>query len=368
MRPALSPAPLTAPHPFQRSRPTALTLACSITLLLGLAGCGGGNFDEPSASTAEAPATEMASASDPAERQTIQAVADPRAEAAQATANSSANVCAAIRPFYWEVGNREGRSAGGAVLSNRMRTVYGPATAVPLASASKWLYGAYVVEKNAGVLSAQDIDMLSMRSGYTSFDECPAGSTVQRCLDSGNNGRYTPENDHSFFYNGGHMQKHAVLNGLGGASTTALAAAVRGQIGKEIAINYARAQPAGGAVATPDAYAKFLRKLLKGELRLGTMLGSHAACTSPSLCAPGEATFSPVEALGNVHYSLGHWVEDDASGDGAFSSGGTFGFYPWIDAARTSYGIVSRYQVDGGPASRACGRLIRKAWASGRAQ
>ncbi len=358
MRPALPPAsPLSlTPH--------ALTLA----LLLVLAGCGGGGDDDGAAAAADAPANEAVSATDLFERQTIQAVADPRAEAAQATANSSANVCAAIRPFYWEVGNRDGRAAGGAVLSTRLRTVYGPATAVPLASASKWLYGAYVVEKKAGALNAQDVDMLSMRSGYTSFGECPAGSTVQSCLDSGRNGDYTPGHDHSFFYNGGHMQKHAALNGLGSASTAALAAAVRGQIGKEIPINYARAQPAGGAVATPDAYAKFLRKLLKGELRLGTMLGSHAACTSPSMCAPGEATFSPVEALGNVHYSLGHWVEDDASGDGAFSSGGTFGFYPWIDAGRTSYGIVSRYQVDGGPASRACGRLIRKAWASGRAQ
>lgn len=360
---------IPAPHPAQRFRPATLSLACSVSLLLGLAGCGGGNFDEPSASNSEAPAAaEVALASDTAERQTIQAVVDPRAEAAKATANSSANACAAIRPFYWEVGNGDGRTAGGAVLNNRLRTFYGPVTAVPLASASKWLYAAYVVEKNAGVLSAQDIDMLSMRSGYTSFDECPVGSTVQGCLNSGNNGRYTPENDHSFFYNGGHMQKHAVLNGLGSASTTALATAVRGQIGKEIAIHYARAQPAGGAVATPDAYARFLRKLLKGELRLGTMLGSHAACTSPSLCAPGEATFSPVEALGNVHYSLGHWVEDDASGDGAFSSSGALGFYPWIDAGRTTYGIVSRNQAEGGPASRACGRLIRKAWASGRAQ
>jgi len=59
-------------------------------------------------------------------------------------------------------------------------------------------------------------------------------------------------------------------------------------------------------------------------------------------------------------------------GDGAFSSAGAFGFYPWIDASKTWYGIVARKQVMSGQdpdqslgegyRSTMCGRLIRKAW------
>ena len=71
----------------------------------------------------------------------------------------------------------------------------------------------------------------------------------------------------------------------------------------------------------------------------------------------------------SFHYSLGHWVEDDpTTGDGAFSSAGLFGFYPWIDASKTYYGIIARFQVrspGAGAASQACGAQIRKAWKTG---
>jgi|JI10StandDraft_1071094.scaffolds.fasta_scaffold04717_11 hypothetical protein len=349
---------------MQQTCPPFRASALAVIVLLGLAGCGGGGSDEMLAT--ETPEVDELAVD--SERQTAQAVTSSQAAAAQATANSTTNACAAIRPFYWEVGDRNARTAGGAVILGRARAVYGPTTVVPLASASKWLYGAYVVQKKAGLLDNNDIKMLTMRSGYTSFDECQPADTVQACLNRGSNGAYTAAYDNSFFYDGGHMQKHASLNGLADSNVSALAAAVRGQLGKEIFVSYTRAQPAGGAAASPDAYAKFLRKLMRGELRLGNMLGSHPTCTSPSECAPGEAAFSPVAMVGNLHYSLGHWIENGPGGDGAFSSSGALGFYPWIDASRTSYGIVSRYQANGGPASRACGQLIRKAWATGRTQ
>jgi hypothetical protein len=338
-------------------------------LSLTLAACGGGDADQA--------AIESDSASDPAsvaaadvdgKRETALAVTDPRVAAATATANSTSNVCASIRPFYWEIGNRDARQASGSVKNPKLTTQYSASTPMALASASKWLYGAYVVERKAGQLDASDVELLTMRSGYASFDECQQKQTVQSCLDSGSNGLHTAAWDNSFYYNGGHMQKHASLNGLGALGNVGLAAAVRGQIGKDIALAYARPQPAGGAVASPDAYAKFLRKLMKGDLRLGNQLGSQAACTSPLLCAPGQATYSPAENLGNLHYSIGHWVEDQAGGDGAFSSGGAYGFYPWIDATRTSYGIVARSVPDGGRPSLLCGQLIRKAWATGSVQ
>ena len=40
-------------------------------------------------------------------------------------------------------------------------------------------------------------------------------------------------------------------------------------------------------------------------------------------------------------------MEDDPAvhGDGAFSSPGAFGFYPWIDSSKSYYGIISRQQT-----------------------
>ena len=62
-------------------------------------------------------------------------------------------------------------------------------------------------------------------------------------------------------------------------------------------------------------------------------------------------------------------MDDPTVGDGAFSSAGSFGFYPWIDAGKTYYGIVARSVSAGsGVDSVMCGRLIRKAWETAVAQ
>ncbi len=57
-------------------------------------------------------------------------------------------------------------------------------------------------------------------------------------------------------------------------------------------------------------------------------------------------------------------------GDGAFSSAGAFGFYPWIDSGKTYYGVVARqvFAQNAGYDSARCGRLIRKAWITGAVQ
>ena len=112
--------------------------------------------------------------------------------------------------------------------------------------------------------------------------------------------------------------------------------------------------------------------MLKQELRIAPLLGANAVCTLPAVCA--DAVASPIPEA--FSYSLGHWVENDpATGDGSFSSAGIFGFYPWIDASKTYYGIVSRHQIPtrndeigSGWASLQCGRLLRKAYLSGQAQ
>ena len=126
---------------------------------------------------------------------------------------------------------------------------------------------------------------------------------------------------------------------------------------------------ARGVISSADDYARFLRKLLGGQLQMAALLGSHPVCTNPSTCAQALAT--PVPSTMSWHYAIGHWVEDDpASGDGAFSSAGAFGFYPWISQDETTWGVLARFKftLAGariGTASLVCGREIRQAWARG---
>lgn len=288
-----------------------------------------------------------------------------RIGAATATAQSTVNPCAAIRPFYWEVGDMTARLAGGSVQTGDAPAVYSADSVMSLASASKWLYGAYVAQRREAALTDEDVKYLTFRSGYTNFSNCLPRQTVDGCLAYQDNDVHSALTDGRFAYGGGHMEKHASLNGLGALDNTGLAAEIQSRLG-ELDLRYSQPQLAGGGVATPAGYARFLRGMLDGSLRLGALLGSHAACTNPDTCPPGEALRTPVPPAESWHYSIGHWVEDDpVVGDGAFSSAGAFGFYPWIDAGKRWYGIVARVATDDGGmgfASAQCGRLIRKAW------
>jgi len=216
-----------------------------------------------------------------------------------------------------------------------------------IASASKWLYASYFVQRRGGVLSAEDVKFLTFRSGYSSFAICLPAQTVQQCVDFLANGTYT----------------------LGPLANDALATEIRSQLGSDVALAYSQPQLAGGIVTTADDYARFLRKILGGGLRMQAALGSHAVCTNPATCSTAVSTPIPPDL--SWHYSIGHWVEDDPNvGDGAFSSAGAFGFYPWIDASKAIYGVLARHDTGGDAAQTSvrCGAVIRKAWTSATAQ
>jgi len=322
---------------------------CAIAVAaLSLAACGGGGSDAgttPLIDTAQ------------------------RAQAASTTASNN-SACVAIKPFYWEIGNTTGSMASASVTLTGSATTYTASTVMGIASASKWLYGAYVVERRgAAGLSVSDIKFLNFRSGYTSFTSCSPAQTVGSCAAASTNGVYTPATDGKFLYDGGHMQVHAGLMGLDPLDNTTLATEMESQLGADVDIAYSQPQLAGGVRTSADNYARYLRKLLGGQLRMGAALGSNAVCTNPSTCAGALGT--PVPLTESWSYSLGHWVETDPLvGDGAFSSAGAFGFYPWIDASKRFYGIVARQDLQSGSGfdSAFCGRLIRKAWLTGVAQ
>jgi len=331
---------------------TSLTAAALGTAVL-LAGCGGGGGDTP-APTMPVPVVTDAQ----------------RIAAATATAQSASNYCAAIQPFYWELGDLSARLASGSVNSATDPTVYTATTQMSIASSTKWLYAAYVTQKRPAGLTASDIKFLNFRSGYTSFTTCLPGQTVDSCLNTGNNGLHSDATDGSFYYSGGHMQKHASLEGLGALGSVAFATELRSQIGTDIGLAFSQPQPAGGGISSADDYARFLRKLLAQQLLMSGVLGTNAVCANPLTCPAGVADSTPVPTNETWHYSIGHWVEDDpVVGDGAFSSAGAFGFYPWIDASKHWYGVIARRAGSGsGIDSVQCGRQIRKAWVTGVAQ
>jgi hypothetical protein len=285
---------------------------------------------------------------------------EQRTVAARATAEGGAH-CKAVQPFYWSVGDANGVMADGSV-GRRAPTAM---TIMPIASASKLVYAAFVVQQRHGQLTDEDVRFLTFTSGYTHFRNCRRGQTVGQCDAMRGNGEHDAADDGKFFYNGGHMEHHAVLDGLGALDDDALARTINDALGTSF--RYLQPQLAGGISTTAADYGEFLRRIVGGQLQMRSMLGTHKVCTNPRTCAAAaESPFTQAD----VHYSIGHWVEDDPRGDGAYSSAGAFGFYPWISKDRTTWGVLARFQptLDGakaGAASLMCGREIRAAWVNG---
>lgn len=279
-------------------------------------------------------------------------------EAARATATTDPK-CVKLNDFVWEIGTGAGHLGGGVV-----GTTYTPTSTMQIASATKWLFGAYVVERNKLNVGAVDVPAMTMRSGYVSFSygTCTVltTATVAKCFTALSNDKFTPGEVGQFDYNGGHFQKYAIDLGLGDKTNETLAAEFSAVLGTELPIAFDTPQLAAGAVMSLDGYAKFLRKIITGGLAIHEHLGENATCTLPSVCSTAVSSPAPYA----LHYSYGHWVEDEPrTGDGSFSSAGAYGFYPWIDATQTFYGIVARH-VTGSSAyveSADCGRAMR--WA-----
>lgn len=296
--------------------------------------------------------------------------------------------CTAIQPFYWEIGNGDRALASGS-STQPGGTPVASSTRLPIASASKWIYGMYVAQVRGGAanLTAEDIRFLNFTSGYTYMDTllqsatctAPASgpNSINHCLTlpSSTPGKtyasYDPATDGLFFYNPGHEENHAGIYQpeISDLDTSQLGAAIAAGLGVSgIELRYSQPLLAGGVVASADDYSPLLRAVLTGQLAMRDALGTHAVCAWPGIGC--DAVHSPAVTV-HWHYSMAHWVEDDpATGDGAFSSPGAFGFYPWIDSERKYYGVISRLaaaqgQIQNGLASSFCGHELRVAWETG---
>jgi len=280
--------------------------------------------------------------------------------AAQLTAEQN-STCQSIHPFYFEIGdaNRALTSASvGAAAPNATQEMY-------VASATKWLFGAYMAEVRQGNLTPTDLSAVRMLSGYVSMGPvCGAqNNDVASCFAQPPNSDYTPTSLDRFNYGSGHYQKWGVDNGLGSLGGIRLTLAFQNKLGSGIPTTFGSPTLAGGAIMSANDYAQFLRKILRNELQISALLGTNTVCTLPGVCATAES--SPIPLAWS--YSIGHWVEDAPfSGDGSFSSPGHFGFYPWIDRTKTYYGIIAQEKSAPGTNLVAdtigCGYAIRRAF------
>jgi hypothetical protein len=316
--------------------------------------------------------------------------------AMEATATDNA-LCQLIEPFYWETGDASGALDSASVgVDGTTGVATVSSTKVSIASASKWIYGTYVVQQRGGVdkLTADDVSFLHFTSGYTHMGSDTTGATctqptsgadsVDYCLTLSANGEAFDTQDPAtvgyFDYDSGHEENHAgqfqpEINAL---DTSALGPQIVSGLGLTgtVALDYNQPLLAGGIYASADDYTPILRAILSGALAMRGALGTSPVCAfTTGTCTDGNLAVSTPIVTENWHYSITHWVEDDPTqnNDGAFSSPGAFGFYPWIDATKTYYGVIARYVPTGGGiqnglASAQCAVLMRKAWTSGTEQ
>jgi hypothetical protein len=272
-------------------------------------------------------------------------------------ANTDAD-CRKLGDFVWLIGDARG-TLGGQQFGKSIT----PNTSIKLASATKWLFGAYVAERFQSDPASIDWEAMRMRSGYVdlNYSSCLFTDTVEGCANAGNNEHHTAAEDGFFYYGGGHFQQYALTLGLGALGDDSLAAELSSRLGSDLHLGFNSPQLAGGGQMAPSGYATFLTRIVSGALTMRTQLGANPVCTNPDTCSTAHS--SPAAGF-DWHYSLGHWVEDEPGGDGAFSSAGAFGTYPWIDAQAQSWGLLARYDtaLTAAMNSAVCGRKLRAAW------
>lgn len=288
--------------------------------------------------------------------------------AAAADAAQRSPRCQRLGDFYWEIGDAKGKLASGQVGDK-----FGPNTSIGIDSASKLVFGAYALEKLGHAPASDQARLLNMTGGYAHVRGkllgCSPyfGGTVKSCARYLGTDKADIADIGVFSYGGAGDQELALQLGLGDSGRTELEAEYRKYLGDDLNFTFRTLSFAGGLKSTPDNYAVFLRRILSGKLLIHDYLGADAVCTDKDAC-PGKALFSPAPLP--WHYSLNHWVEDDPTGDGAFSSPGLEGFYPWISADKTTYGLVARQKMGRQSyiESAMCGIAIRKAWMIGKDQ
>jgi hypothetical protein len=299
-------------------------------------------------------------------------------DAAAAIASANGDACVNARPFYWEIGG----ASGAPLVSGQVGgTDYGRNTVVALASSSKWPFAAYVVQRYngppSGVNGAIIVSGLNMKLGYTYMYDpnCLSVTTVGSCFTTSTNSLVNLQAVGHFFYNSGNAQAVAAtpaLLHLGAKTNATMLTEVNNYLALGPTFGYIAPTMSSGLHASAADYVTFLQNIMNGTYQISNYLGYSPVATHP--CENGLTGCSPFGSV-NFHFSLHHWIEDNTGGtypihgttqppgDGAYSSPGAYGFYPWISANKQYYGVIST-QGDVGKYEYTipCGRAIRGAF------
>lgn len=298
-------------------------------------------------------------------------------DTAAATAAANSAVCDDARPFYWEIG----ASIGAPLVSGQVGgSTYARTTVLPLASASKWVFAAYVLERYSGLPSgsggATIVNALNMKLGYTGLNDllCQINVFVSGCFTVGSNDDYDAAADGHYFYNSGHGQyvaSNSSLLNLGAKTRNTLFTEVDSYLNLGSSFSYGNLPLSSGLNGNAADYATFLQKIMDSTYILSGYLNYSPVATYP--CDAGLSGCTPLGSV-DFHYSLHHWIEDNTggtlsngktlnAGDGAHSSPGAFGFYPWITADMQYYGILATEGEAGAfNDTIPCGQAIRAAF------
>lgn len=291
---------------------------------------------------------------------TFAAPSESQKEAAVLTAKHHPS-CKKIHPFYFEIGDANSVIVSGATGNGSIKAE----TELQIASASKWLFSSYVIQKLDGNLSSSIINGLNFTSGFSEFSSCLGYMFVGRCFTGVT--EFNASHVNKFSYGGGHMQKIAAVDlKLGNMTKSGLGKELNDYLGSDVELSFSIPQPAGGIKMSARSYATFLKKILNQELLAAKFLDTNLVCTSRTNCKDSVST--PIPNSESWQYGLGHWVESDPKmGDNAYSSPGAFGFYPWISSDKKFYGVLSRHKMHEYAYwdSVVCGRNIRKAFLTG---
>jgi len=394
-----STAPITSGATFQSSNTNVATVSATGVVTVIAGATVGASASISATDTAAGLTTSSANSTVVVVKAPANGIPTATSVSAAATTAQTNSLCTLLGGFYWEIGDQNGALASGSQGLDGSGAPVLANTNMSIASASKWLYATYATQLrgSAANLTSADVNFLHFTSGYTNMgndgsgSECPSSDnpdSINACLalinpaNGMSYGTQIPADIGIFVYDSGHMEKHASLyTGLGNVVVGSLGTDIWTTYAVGDAMIYTEPLLAGGLYGNANEYTSILRAVLSGGLAMKDALGIDAVCTRNGgsytqnpvgICAAGG---SPIPE--NWHYSIGHWVEDDPNynNDGAFSSPGKFGFYPWIDATKTYYGVIARYEpsnsggiVQQGYASQQCGQLIRRAWMTGKAQ
>lgn len=281
--------------------------------------------------------------------------------------------CNSIGNFYWVIGDTTGK-----LIDGSKGNTYNENTRIPIFSASKMVFGAYVLEKIGGKQNLNDTleRGLNFTAGYTtpSKEFCEPTDTVKTCFDNNHASSFSQNNynNRKFLYTSGHMQSIASLPelGLSDKTNSTLGPAINQVLNFDSEMFYISSFSfkllglpvntavgpllAGGIQTNAKSYGTLLTKIVDGTLsHFKNALGHQSVYTNN--CTGNNCRM----------YSMGHWVENDF--DGAFSSVGAMGFYPWISQSKNYWGILARKDdvvagKDNSLESVECGQEIRKAF------